>query len=179
MPRGDEKGTLWGFQLWANLPVSHKMMPPRYREVKREQIPEVALPGGATVRVISGEIAGVRGPVTDVVIEPQYLDVTLPGGTAFRNPTPAGHTVLAYVIEGKGRFAPDKVDDALVGPGHLVVFDDGEEIVVATDNEATRLLMISGRPLREPVAWHGPIVMNTQEELVQAFDELREGTFIR
>jgi redox-sensitive bicupin YhaK (pirin superfamily) len=194
MPRGRDDGVLWGFQLWANLPASHKMMPPRYREVKREQIPEVELEGGAKARVISGEVDGVRGPVRDIVIEPEYLDVQVPAGAELAYRVPAGHTVIAYVIEGSGQFGPggdpyryevegrnyfDIERERMIGPESLVVFEDGNEVLVLTEDEGVRFLLIAGKPIGEPVAWHGPIVMNTQDELRVAFDEYRRGTFIK
>jgi hypothetical protein len=194
MPEGDPAGRMGGFQLWANLPASHKMMEPRYREVKREEIPAVAVPGGATVRVISGEVGGVSGPVRDVVTGPAYLDVAVPAAASFTRATPPGHTALAYVIQGRARFCQgedpfsyevegenyfDIRQDLSVSEGNLVLFGDGSEIAVTTDEEPVRFLLMSGRPLREPVAWYGPIVMNTQRELEIAFDEYRRGTFIK
>jgi quercetin 2,3-dioxygenase len=194
MPKGDGQGHMWGFQLWANLPAAHKMMSPRYRDVKTEQIPVVSVGGGATVRVICGEIAGVRGPVQDIVIDPQYLDVTVPAGSEYRHPTKPGHTVLAYVIGGKACFCREKqpftyeVEGAnyfdmqrepLVANENLVWFEDGDHVLIAAEDEAARLLLVSGKPIGEPVAWYGPIVMNTQEELRIAFEEYHRGTFIK
>ncbi len=176
MPQGDARGSMHGFQLWANLPAKHKMMPPRYREVKVADIPAVEPAPGVTVRIIAGSVAGTRGPVTDVVTEPEYLDVELAAGAVFHHPVPRGHTAIAYVIGGEAQFGGDGV---MRDNTTLVVLGDGDEVVVESGRKPARFLLVSGRPLREPVAWHGPIVMNTQEELRQAFRELEEGTFIR
>ena len=194
MPKGDRDGRMGGFQLWANLPASQKMMEPRYRDVKAGDIPEVVLPGGVKVRVICGLVGGTAGPVRDIVTEPEYIDVTVPPGAAFVHPTKPGHTVCAYVFEGRGHFGGEKnpfaceiietsyfdlercpyLDDRAV-----VLFEDGEEVSAAAEDTGFRFLLMSGRPLREPVAWQGPIVMNTQEELRTAFREYRNGTFIK
>ena len=177
MPKGDSRGRMGGFQLWANLPASHKMMDPRYRDVSSATIPVVKTKQGATVRIIAGEVEGTRGPVGDVVIQPEYLDVSVPGGGAFAHRVPPGHTVLAYVIDGDGTFAPDA--DAPTRAGYLVQYGDGEQLSVAAGKGGVRFLLVSGKPIREPVAWYGPIVMNTQEELEVAFREYRYGTFIK
>jgi len=183
-----------GFQLWANLPASHKMMDPRYRGLTEDQIPEVPVGNGVKVRIMCGEIEGTKGPVTDIVTEPEYLDVTVPGHSEFTHPTKPGYTVFAYVIGGEGYFCHEK--DAFsyemeganyfdmerkpaIGNNSLVVFEDGEQVVVSTEKEGVRFLLISGKPIGEPVAWYGPIVMNTREELQLAFDEYRNGTFIK
>jgi redox-sensitive bicupin YhaK (pirin superfamily) len=194
MPKGDKSGYMGGFQLWANLPASHKMMDPRYRDVKNFQIPEVSLKNGITIRVISGEIGGTKGPVSDIVIDPEYLDVSVPPKSEFIHSTKLGHTVFAYVIEGKAYFCQEKNPFAydvvganyfdiqrepLVGNENLVLFDDGKQVVVSTEDQPARFLLISGRPIGQPVAWYGPIVMNTQEELQIAFDEYQNGTFIK
>ena len=194
MPSGDADGKMYGFQLWANLPRINKMMSPRYQEAKSTQIPVVTVANGVTVRVICGEVAGQRGPIQNVIIEPEYIDVTIPAGTAYTHPTRPGHTVFAYVIEGQACFCDendpyayeaegsnyfDTQRDALLGNGTLVVFSDGDQIQVATRETGTRFLLMSGRPIREPVAWYGPIVMNTAEELRSAFEELQNGSFIK
>jgi redox-sensitive bicupin YhaK (pirin superfamily) len=194
MPEGDPDGRMYGFQLWANLPKTKKMMDPRYQDVKSDQIPVVTLEGGVSVRVICGEVAGVRGPVQNVVIDPQYLDITVPAKTRFTFPTPPGYTVFAYVIDGKATFCDeqdpfaydregsnyfDTQHDRWLGDRTLIVFEDGEQILVNTEDFPVRFLLISGRPIREPVAWYGPIVMNTEQELRQAFEELEQGTFIK
>lgn len=194
MPRGDADGAMYGFQLWANLPAADKMMAPRYRGITSAEIPSVTDPGGATVKVIAGTVNGTTGPVRDVVTHPEYLDVSLPPGSSFTHPTARGHTVFAYVIGGKGVFGHeedrysyeavgendfDLERDRLVGNGHLVFFGDGDEVSVTTEDESIQFLLISGKPIGEPIAWYGPIVMNTQEELQTAFEELERGTFIR
>ncbi|MBM3297383.1 MAG: pirin family protein, partial [Candidatus Aminicenantes bacterium] len=174
--------------------ASQKMMEPRYRGVPSEDIPEVRLPGGAAVRVIAGAVGRTRGPVRDIVIDPEYLDVTLPSGSRFDHPTKPGHTVVAYVIEGQGLFSAaegvnsfdfepasyfDFERSPALGNGSVVLFEDGDRVEAAAGDAAVRFLLFSGRPLREPVAWQGPIVMNTQEELRTAFREFRAGKFIR
>jgi len=194
MPKGDEKGLMWGFQLWANLPSSQKMMNPRYRDVKDSQIPEISTENGVTIRIICGDIRGTKGPVRDIVIDPEYLDFTVPAGSEVIHPTKPGHTVFAYVIGGKAYFCREKNPftyemeganyfdfqrNPFVTNRKLVLFDDGEQIVVSTEDEPVRFLLISGKPLGEPVAWYGPIVMNTQEELRIAFEEYQNGTFIK
>jgi len=194
MPRGDADGRMHGFQLWANLPARQKMMDPRYRDVTGRDIPEVTLPGGVTVKVIAGEVSGQQGPVRDVVIEPEYLDVTVPPGAEFRHPAPPGHTVFAYVIGGRAYFCREKNPftwemegrnyfdiqrDPFVGNGMLVHFGDGDEVQALTEEKPARFLLISGKPIGEPVAWYGPVVMNTREELRVAFEEYQQGTFIK
>ena len=194
MPKGDGTGRMWGFQLWANLPASNKMMEPRYRDVRREQIPEVSLQGGVKVKVICGEVNGVQGPVHDIVIDPKYLDVTVPAHSGFTHPVKRGHTAFAYVIDGRGyldderdSFAHEVVGsnyfdldrECICGAETLILYEDGDLVSISTRDEPVRLLLVSGRPIGEPVAWYGPIVMNTREELRVAFDEYREGTFIK
>ena len=176
MPQRTE-GEMIGFQLWVNLPAAKKMMPPRYRDVLLSQIPESAAGDGVTIKVISGEVNGVQGPVRDLVVETEYLDVRQGGETEWRHPVGSGKTVFAYVFEGAGYFDPDRGQK--VSPGHLVVFKDGNVIQVAAGPEGARLILVSGRPLNEPVAWRGPIVMNTEAELDLAFREYQAGTFIK
>lgn len=194
MPKGDAQGAMHGFQLWANLPASQKMMDPRYRGVVAAEIPEVTGAGGARIKVIAGTVNGTTGPVRDVVTDPEYLDITLTPGATFTHPTPPGHTVFAYVIGGKGIFCQqldpysyetegtnyfDMKRDPLVGDRHLLLFGDGDQVTVTTEDDPVRFLLVSGKPIGEPIAWYGPIVMNTQEELRVAFDELQRGTFIK
>ncbi len=174
MPDGDGDGAMYGFQLWANLPAADKMMKPRYRGIKSAEIPTATDAGGATVRVIAGTAGGVTGPVRDVVTRPEYLDVSLPAGATFRHETPRGHTVFAYVIDGAARFG-----ERTLGDGHLVHFGDGDAVEVHAGDAAARFLLVSGKPIGEPIAWAGPIVMNTQAELERAFAELEQGTFIK
>jgi hypothetical protein len=185
---------MYGFQLWANLPAADKMMDPRYRGIVSAEIPEVKESNGTTIKVIAGKVGGVTGPVRDVVTAPEYLDVTVPAGGAFTHATPRGHTVFAYVIGGRGVFCKQKdpysyeaegagyfdMERApLLGDGHLVLFDDGDAVTIGAEQESVRFLLVSGKPIREPIAWYGPIVMNTREELRIAFDELDRGTFIK
>jgi len=194
MPKGDREGRMWGFQLWANLPARHKMMDPRYREVKRDDIPEATTAEGATVRVVCGEVAGVRGPVREIVTEPDYLDVSIPARSTFRHPVKAGHTVFAYVFEGEGYFDPERDPYAredvgeryfdmerpcVCGNGTVVLYGPGDTVAVSTEERPVRFLLVSGRPLGEPIAWYGPIVMNTQAELRVAFREYEQGTFVK
>ena len=194
MPKGDNSGRMGGFQLWANLPASRKMMNPRYRDVKRNQIPELVTDNGVSIRIISGEVRGTKGPVRDIIIDPEYLDITLPPGSEFVHPTKPGHTVFAYVIEGKGYFCQEKNPfayeiqetsyfeiqrDPFLANEDLVLFDDGDQIIVSAEDVRIRFLLISGKPIGETVAWYGPIVMNTKEELRVAFEEYNNGTFIK
>ncbi len=177
MPKGDSEGKMEGFQLWANLPAVDKMMLPRYRDIKSMQIPTVTLESGATIKLICGKIGDVQGPVTDVMIAPEYLDVTVPAHRTFVHPTPKGHTVFAYVHGGSGRF--DDALDQLLGNRSLVLYDQGEQVSITAGDEGLSFLLVAGKPLNEPVAWGGPIVMNTQAELQLAFDEFQNGTFIK
>jgi redox-sensitive bicupin YhaK (pirin superfamily) len=177
MPKGDPNGKMGGFQLWANLPAKFKMMDPRYREVKSSDIPEVDLPGGGIVRVISGSVGDVRGPVRDIVIDPEYLDVRLPAHATFTHLTTADHTVFCYVYGGNGNFIPEGT--ALAKNNELVLFETGDEVVISSGDEPLQFLLISGKPIHEPVAWYGPIVMNTQQELDIAMQELRDDSFIK
>lgn len=194
MPKGDEQGHMGGFQLWANLPASHKMMEPRYRDVKSNQIPEISAGSGVTIRIICGEVKGTQGPVRGIVTDPEYLDVRVPAQSEFVHATKPGHTVLAYVFDGKACFCQQKNPftyevegvnyfdtqrNPFVTDANLVLFDDGEQIVVSTEDEPVRFLLMSGKSIREPVAWYGPIVMNTRQELQIAFDEYSNGTFIK
>ena len=178
MPEGDASGRMGGFQLWANLPASHKMMAPRYQEIRAAQIPEVILDGGVRVRVVCGRVGGVQGPVTDIVTDPQYLDVSMPPHTCFEHAVSSGYTVLAYVVDGEGVFVDSFTLPALEN-GTLVVFDHGERIVASTGDNVFRFLLVSGMPIGEAVAWQGPIVMNTRAELNLAFQEYRDGSFIK
>jgi len=194
MPKGDSEGHMYGFQLWANLPKSHKMMAPRYRDIKSDQVPQVALENGVTIRIICGKVNGQQGPVQDIITDPEYLDVFVPAGAKFIHPTPPGHKVFAYIFEGEGLFCNQKDPfsyevegnnyfdmqaNVLLGNGELVLFDDGDQIMVATETNPVRFLLISGEPIHEPVAWYGPIVMNTEAELRIAFEEFQNGTFIK
>ncbi|MCQ1535725.1 pirin family protein [Methanosarcina sp. KYL-1] len=194
MPKGEKSGLMWGFQLWANLPASHKMMEPRYQEIKSNRIPEIFMGKGLKVRVICGEVLGMEGPVREIVTSPEYLDVTVPVGETFSHLTVPGHTVFAYVIEGRGYFDRERdpyafevgggryfdlTEECLVGPENLVLYGDGDTVEVTAGDRNVRFLLVSGKPIGEPVAWYGPIVMNTQEELRVAFEEYNKGTFIK
>ncbi len=167
---------LRGFQLWSNLPAAHKMMDPRYQEVRSADIPVVESAEGARVRVVCGEVDGVTGPVRDIMTDPEYLDVTVPAGSRFGHPAPRGRAVFAYVFEGSGFFDPGS---APVGREKAILFSDGDELVATAGQEPVRFLLVSGRPLKEPVAWRGPIVMNTEDELRRAFQEYQDGTFVK
>jgi len=179
MPRGDEAGRMHGFQLWANLPSSLKMSKPRYQEVKAGQIPVAVEDDGTQIRVVCGTYGSTKGPVDEIAARPVYLDVSVPAGVRARLPVETSRNAFAYVFDGAGRFkdASDSASDA--ANRDLVLFDRGDEVVVQAGEQGMRFLLVSGEPLEEPVAWRGPIVMNTQEELRQAFQELQEGTFLR
>ena len=194
MPKGDQDGSMYGFQLWANLPKSHKMMDPRYRDVKSDQIPDVELPNGTRIRIICGKVGDVQGRVRDIVIDPEYLDITVPAGSEYTHPTKRGHTAFAYVIDGTGYFCKEKKPfsyeiegtnyfdlsrEAFLRNEDLVLFDDGDQVMVSTEKDPVRFLLLSGRPIGEPVAWYGPIVMNTRDELRIAFEEYNSGTFVK
>jgi quercetin 2,3-dioxygenase len=192
MPRGDASGRMHGFQLWANLPASLKMTAPRYQDVTARDIPVVADDDGVEVRVICGSFWGKTGPVDGVAASPRYLDVWVPAGVRKRLLVEQSRHAFAYVFAGSGTFRdasqPLPVKTEYVGEAEaatdvanrsLVLFDSGDEIVVQAGPEGIRFLLVSGMPLAEPVAWRGPIVMNTTQELQQAFSELRQGTFIK
>jgi quercetin 2,3-dioxygenase len=195
MPQGDERGRMHGFQLWANLPSSLKMTAPRYQDIPASVIPEVIDDDGTRVRVITGDFWGKTGPVEGIAADPRYLDVFVPPGKRKALPVEVGRHAFAYVFGGSGTFSgasqpfgvltekETAAGDTLVreqtGNRSLVVFDTGDEVTVQAGDEGIRFLLVSGKPIEEPVAWYGPIVMNTQEQLEQAFDELRNGRFIR
>jgi len=194
MPKGDAAGRMHGFQLWANLPRALKMTTPRYQDVKAADIPAITDDDGTHVRVICGSFWGTRGPVEGIAADPRYLDVSVPPGKRRRIEVPLNANAFAYVFAGSGTFrdasAPQLVATEMIGQGDepiltdagnrsLVVFDRGDEITVQAGEEGIRFLLVSGRPIEEPVAWYGPIVMNTEAELRQAFAELRDGTFLR
>ncbi len=193
MPTGDDAGRMHGFQLWANLPSSLKMTTPRYQDVGAADIPEVTDDDGTRVRVVCGEFWGKTGPVDGIAADPRYLDVSVPPGTHKRLPVATSRHAFAYVFEGSGSFrdasGPKPVLTEVDGVESyntphdadnrsLVLFDNGDEVVVQAGPEGIRFLLVSGKPLGEPVAWHGPIVMNTRAELRQAFQDLQNGTFI-
>jgi redox-sensitive bicupin YhaK (pirin superfamily) len=194
MPKGDPSGRMGGFQLWANLPAAHKMMEPRYRGVESRSIPSATPAKGVAVRVISGKIGGQEGPVRDIVTDPEYLDVSLAAGTEFRHAVKRGYTAFAYLLAGRAAFCSESNPfryetemvsyfefqrSPLLGSESLVLFTDGDQLTVSTEDDPARFLLISGRPIGEPVAWYGPIVMNTRAELETAFEEYDRGTFIK
>jgi quercetin 2,3-dioxygenase len=169
-------GAMGGFQLWVNLPRSHKMSDPRYQEVKHHQVPVVNPQPGVEVRVICGSAGGVKGPVENIVSDPEYLDITLQPGTSFSHPVKPGYNAAVYVIGGTGSFG---VPEKSARNRDMLLFSDGTGIPVKSSPEGVRFLLFSGKKISEPVAWRGPIVMNTQEELREAFREFQEGTFIK
>jgi redox-sensitive bicupin YhaK (pirin superfamily) len=195
MPQGDAQGRMHGFQLWANLPSSLKMTAPRYQDIKGAEVPEVTDDDGTRVRIVCGKFWGQRGPVEGVAADPRYLDVFVPAGQRKTLPVETERHAFAYVFEGAGSFraasqpqgvlterqvdGDEIVARELTSDRSLVLFDSGDEVTVQAGEQGIRFLLVSGKPIEEPVAWYGPIVMNTQAELQQAVAELRNGTFIR
>jgi len=194
MPQGDAQGRMHGFQLWANLPSSLKMTAPRYQDIAAADIPEIVDDDGTKVRVIVGDFWGKKGPVEGVAADPQYIDVSVPPGRRKRLAVETSRHAFAYVFAGSGTFrdssdpqgvlteatdGTEAVTRERTGNRSLVLFDRGDEVVVQAGDEGIRFLLVSGKPIEEPVAWYGPIVMNTKQELQQALTELRNGTFIK
>jgi redox-sensitive bicupin YhaK (pirin superfamily) len=195
MPRGDTRGRMHGFQLWANLPSALKMTKPRYQDIKAADIPDITDDDGTQVRIICGDFWGRRGPVEGVAADPRYLDITVPPGKRKTLPVETTRHAFAYVFEGSGTFRDasqpfgvlteketptgETLVRERVGNRSLVVFGSGDEVTVQAGEQGIRFLLVSGKPIAEPVAWYGPIVMNTQDELRQAVTELRNGTFIK
>jgi redox-sensitive bicupin YhaK (pirin superfamily) len=194
MPKGDAAGRMHGFQLWANLPAKLKMTAPRYQEVKAVEIPEVVEDDGTRARIVCGSFWGKRGPIDGIAADPIYLDVSVPPGKRKTLPIETARHAFAYVFAGSGKFCnasePLSVPTESVGwldtapprdveNRSLVLFDSGDEVQVQAGDDGIRFLLVSGKPLQEPVAWYGPIVMNTQEQLQRAFEELEEGTFLK
>jgi quercetin 2,3-dioxygenase len=194
MPKGDPRGRMHGFQLWANLPSHLKMTDPRYQDIVSGDIPEITDDDGTKVRVVCGNFWGKTGPVQGVAADPNYLDISVPPGKRKVLPVETSRHAFAYVFEGSGTFrdasgpqgvltekvgSADEAPVRTIGNRSLVLFDRGDEVVVQAGEEGIRFLLISGKPIEEPVAWYGPVVMNTQEELQQAFSELRQGKFIK
>lgn len=180
MPRRSEQGNVFGFQLWVNLPAALKMSQPRYQEVNANTIPTVEK-DGTKIRIVAGEVSGVKGPVTEIAANPVYLDVELDQGSSFNYPIPSGHTTVAYVFEGEADFGVN-VDGSgqLVNAVHLIEFDDGDSLEVnTTPDSGVRFMLIAGAPFREPIVPYGPFVMNTPEEIQQALHDLRNGTFVK
>jgi redox-sensitive bicupin YhaK (pirin superfamily) len=176
MPQQTEK-LLWGIQIWANLPAKNKMMDPRYRDIKKDQIKPVEIQKGISAKVICGQLDGVKGPVQDIITNPQYFDLTLAPNIKYNLSVPRGINAFAYTLEGHAFFHPDSKES--IGPEHAVLYEQGDEIVIETKKEPSHFLLLSGKPLNEPVEWYGPIVMNTQEELRIAFEEYENGSFIK
>ena len=177
MPKESPSGTMWGFQLWANLPAAQKMMAPRYRDVKAADIPEVRQDDGVTIKIIAGTVGSTQGPVRDIVIEPELLDISIPAGTRYFHHIPEGHTAFVYILAGEGTF--DETGE-VHRPETVLLFDrTGSQVRVETKESPIRFLFVAGKPLGEPVAWRGPIVMNTRAELDTAFEEYKNGTFIK
>jgi redox-sensitive bicupin YhaK (pirin superfamily) len=175
-----EGGRLDGFQLWVNLPARLKMTKPRYQEILADDIPVVERDDGTQVRVIAGAVGDVRGAVKDIAADPTYLDISVPARTSFSHPIPIGHAAFAYVFAGAGIFGITNAEDGKqVTAPNLVVFDDGDEVKVSALEQGVRFLLISGKPLNEPIARYGPFVMNTEEEIEQALLDLRRGTFVK
>jgi redox-sensitive bicupin YhaK (pirin superfamily) len=194
MPRGDVEGRMHGFQLWANLPAARKMDAPRYQEVKAPEIPAITDDDGTQVRLVCGNFWGKKGPIEGIATDPVYMDVSVPAGRRKTLPVELGNHAFAYVFAGSGKFCnasgPLAVPTEGVGwadthpPAEaenrsLVLFDSGDELSIQAGEDGIRFLLVSGKPLQEPVAWYGPIVMNTQDQLREAFEELDKGTFIK
>jgi redox-sensitive bicupin YhaK (pirin superfamily) len=180
MPRRGPSGVINGFQLWVNLPAARKMDPPSYQEVTADDIP-AATAGGVTVRLVAGEYAGVKGPVTQIAAQPLYMDVTLDPGTDVNLPVPTGHSAVAYLFEGEALFGWDGGEQGeFLQALHMLVFDDGDHLRVQTGpGSHARFMFIAGAPFKEPIFPYGPFVMNTPEEIQQALTELRNGTFVK
>jgi redox-sensitive bicupin YhaK (pirin superfamily) len=196
MPKGDASGRMHGFQLWANLPSALKMTEPRYQEVKSAEIPEVTEDDGTMARIVCGSFWGKRGPVEGIAADPTYLDVSVPPGKRKSLPVETTHHAFAYVFAGSGKFCnasgplsvptegvgwwagADEAPPTTAENRSLILFDRGDEVTVQAGDEGIRFLLVSGKPLEEPVAWYGPVVMNTQEQLREAFDQLQKGTFL-
>jgi quercetin 2,3-dioxygenase len=194
MPKGDAVGRMHGFQLWANLPASLKMTAPRYQEVKAIEIPEVVEDDGTRARIVCGSFWGKKGPVDGIAADPVYLDISVPPGKRKTLPVATASQAFAYVFAGSGKFCnasgplavptegvgwADTSPPTVAENRSLILFDSGDQVTVQAADEGIRFLLVSGKPLQEPVAWYGPIVMNTQEQLRRAFEELEEGTFLK
>ncbi len=172
-------GKMGGFQLWVNLPAKLKMTTPRYQEIPFATIPEARRDDGSVIRVIAGQVGSVRGPVTEIAADPEYLDVTVAAHSVFEQPVTRGHTAFAYVFEGGGVFGDsDASSSAIVAATTMAILGDGDVVRVRTDNTPLRFLLVSGKPLGEPIARYGPFVMNTREEITQALRDLQDGTFV-
>jgi redox-sensitive bicupin YhaK (pirin superfamily) len=174
---GQTDGLLHGFQLWVNLPSSQKMMNPKYQEIQAKAIPEEKTGRGVSIKVISGRYGDIQSPVRDIVVDPSYIDVALPQDAEFFYEAPSDYTCFAYIYDGDATFGSRR--GKAIGPEHVVLLGKGEKVAVFSPDAECCFILASGRPVREPVAWRGPIVMNTEQELQQAFEEYRNGTFIK
>lgn len=195
MPKGDEAGRMHGFQLWANLPSSLKMTQPRYQDVGSTEIPVIGDDDGTAIRVVCGDYQGVKGPVDGMSAEPNYFDISVPAGKRKRFKVDTHRNAFAYIFEGSGRFRDSSEPMGVLtekefqgeeillrdqtGNRSLILFGAGDEVIVEAGDDGIRFLLVSGAPIKEPIAWHGPIVMNSQQELAQAINDLNSGTFIR
>ncbi len=194
MPKGDGTGLLEGFQLWVNLPASKKMSDPAYQSITRDMIPELSFTNGMEVRLVAGDVSGIRGPVRDPYTDPELLDIRMPPHTTYTHPTKRGHTVFTYVIGGEALFTKDQHEFSCdeesenftnasrhrnYHDGAVLLYTDGSQITFTTGESPVRFILGAGKPHHEPVAWYGPIVMNTRKELDEAFREYQEGTFIK
>jgi len=179
MPQPHENEMI-GFQLWVNLPARLKMTSPRYQNITSDQIPEIQHEDGVKIRVIAGKVDGVRGPVKEIVADPTYLDISIPPGGTFSQPIESGHAAFAYIFEGEGVLEAETSDTGtpIAGP-RLILFGDGDRITARASDQGIRFLLVSGKPLNEPIARYGPFVMNTQAEIEQALQDLNNGTFIK
>lgn len=176
MPQGESSGKIEGFQLWLNLPAKYKMRDPRYQNIGGAVIPTVELGRHARARVIAGKVAGVQGPVEDDIADPVYLDIQVPANAEFEQPVKPGYTVFAYLLGGEAKFPGHP---AFLGNGTVVLFKNGDRVRLHSGAQGAHLLLVSGKPLQEPISWYGPMVMNTHAEIEKALDELEQGTFIK
>lgn len=174
MPKPDARGRMYGFQVWANLPAKAKMMAPRYQDIQAKQIPVIVDPQGAELRLICGSYLGRKGPVQDIMIDPQYWDIRCEPNRQLSFPTALGHTCFLYLYAGSAQ-----IDGTSIKNHQAVLFEDGESVHLLSGDEGCKLLLLSGKPLHEPISWRGPIVMNTAQEIKQAFRELEDDTFIK
>ena len=180
MPKGDDQGKMYGFQLWANLSTAEKMTAPRYQQYGSSEIPRVESESGTTANIICGELWGTRGPVEGIGVRPEYFDISMRKNIIQTIPVTRGRHAFAYIIEGSGTIRDGETDKHIaVENRSLILFDEGDEVCFSAGPRGMRFLLVSGEPLKEPVAWHGPIVMNTRKELETAFKELEDGTFLK
>ncbi len=174
MPQGDANGSMHGFQLWANLSSQDKMVDPEYREIRAEEIPVIQRQDGSSIKIIAGEVDGSKGPARGIGIDPEYLDITIPANFEFIHPTKRGYTAFIYITAGEGKINGQKVENR-----SLILFDEGDELAVNSEDFSMSFLLLTGKPINEEIYWRGPIVMHTAEELEKAFQEYEQGTFIK